>query len=40
MTDKWEEHAADFKAPEVLEEELEEDGLSIKDAEAEHFGED
>jgi len=40
MTDKWEEHGADFKAPEELEEELEEDGSSIEEAEKEHFGKD
>lgn len=38
--DKWEEHAADFKSHEELEEELEEDGLKVDDIEVEHFNED
>ena len=35
--DKWEEHAADFKNEAEVEEELNIDGLSLEEAEEEHF---
>jgi len=35
--DKWEEHAVDFKNEAEVEEELEEDGASLEEAEKEHF---
>ena len=40
MKDKWQEHTAFMKSDEQLEEELEEDGVSVEEAEKEHFGED
>ena len=38
MKDKWVEFAGDFKAPEELEEELEQDGLKEREVESAHFG--
>lgn len=35
--DKWEEYAADFKNEAEVEEELQEDGANLEEAEIEHF---
>jgi len=35
--DSYEVHAGDFKTEDELEEELEEDGISVEDAETSHF---
>ena len=40
MTDHWEKHNAAMKPEEELEEELDEEGLTVGEAEKEHFGED
>ena len=37
--DLYEEHAGDFKTEDELEEELEEEGISVEEAEQEHFEE-
>ena len=40
MKDHWERHSAFMKPEEELEEELDEEGLSMKEAESEHFEEE
>jgi len=35
--DPYEKHGGDFKTEDELEEELEEEGMSLEEAEAEHF---
>ncbi len=39
MKNKFEKHACEFKSEQACEEELEEDGSSLEEAEAENFGE-
>ena len=38
--DEYEEHAGEFKNEAELEEELDEEGIDLEEAEREHFGED
>jgi len=38
--DEYEKHAGDFKNEADLEEEMDEDGISVNEAEEEHFEED
>lgn len=40
IKDKFEEHACEFKSEDECEEELEEDGLDLEEADKEHFDED
>ena len=40
MTDDWEEHAGDFKNEADLEEELDEDGKTVREVETKHFEEE
>jgi len=40
MKDKYEEHAGEFKNEAEIEEELDEEGIDIEEAEKEHFEEE